>query len=111
MYKHFFTGRSLKDQYTKELIMMLIDWGLHNKMDEAETLLENILQYCQIYAEECEDEDCSIEDLRGRVEMNWTEKIVNIFRNAHNEHNTQDMEARLIRLLSRFNAKEDFKVN
>lgn len=91
--------------------MMLIDWGLHNKMDEAETLLENLLQYCPIYAQECEGEDCSIEDLRGKVEMNWMEKIANIFRNAHNEQNTQDMAPRLLNLLARFNTKEDFKVN
>ena len=91
--------------------MMLIDWGLHNKMDEAETLLENILLYCPIYAEECESENYSIEDLKGMVEMQWTEKIVEIFRNTRRESKTQNMAPRVFDLLARFNAKEDFKVN
>ena len=109
MYKHFFTGSPLTNQFTRELIMMLVDWGLHNQIDEAETMLENLLQFCPIYAGEEENEDKSIEDLRGMVEMEWTNKIIEVFLNAKKEQKTQDMAERLIDLLSKFNAKEDFK--
>ena len=88
---------------------MLLDWGLHNQINEAETLLENLLQFCQIYAARRENEGKSIEELRGMVEMNWTDKIIEVFLNAKKEQKTQDMSPRLLDLLSKFNAKEEFK--
>ena len=109
LYKHFFTRSPLTNQPTRELIMMLMDWGLHNQMDEAKTMLENLLQFCPIHAGEEENQDKSIEDLRGMVEMEWTNKIIDIFLNARKEQKTQDMVERLIDLLSKFNAKENFQ--
>ena len=72
LYDHFFTGRSLKDQGTRELLLLLLDLGSSLGMEEAEVLLDNLLQFCGFYANWESNQDKSREDLVGAAGLEWS---------------------------------------
>ena len=112
LYGYFFNGGSLRDQGTRELLMLLIDLGnsLEQPLEEARILQKNLCQFCSIFAARESNRDKSPEELIGMVEVEWTHKLQDLFHNASQARNAQDMPPLLKNTMSKFNAKHDFKV-
>ena len=111
IYDHFFTGRSLKDQGTRELLLLLLDLGSSLEMEEAEVLLDNLLEFCGFYVNWESNQDKSREELLGAAEIAWSSRLQSIFHNANILQKTQDMNTLLKDLMAKFNSQHDFKVN
>lgn len=113
LYDHFFTGGSLRDHSTRELLLLLVDFGnsLDEPLEEAKILLKNLYQCCGFFAAKDCNLDKSPEELVGLFEVEWTKRLEEIFHNASKARNTQDMLPLLKEVMAKFNAKHDFKVN
>lgn len=103
----------MRDQGTRELIMLLIDLGngLEKPLEEAKVLVENLYQFCSIFAARESNLEKSNEDLVGLAEVEWTYKLQVLFHNASQARNTQDMPPLLKETMSKFNDQHEFKVN
>ena len=103
----------MRDQETRELIMLLIDLGngLENPLEEAKILVGNLYQFCSIFAARETNLEKSKEDLIGMAEVEWTYKLQDLFHNASQARNTQDMPPLLKETLSKFNNQYEFKVH
>ena len=111
LYEHFFTGSSLKDQGTRELLLLLIDLGSSLEMDEAETLLGNLCDFCGFFVNSESNKDKTREELLGSAEVEWLTRLQMIFHNATIIQNTQDMPALLKEVMAKFNSQHEFKVS
>ena len=111
IYDHFFTGKSLRDQETRELLLLLLDLGNSLEMEEAEILLDNLLDFCGFYAKLESNKEKSKEELVGSAEVEWTGRLQEVFHNATKLRKTQDMHVLVKDVLSKFNHKHDYKVN
>lgn len=110
LYTHFFTGRSLKDQFTRELLLLLIDLGSSLEMEEAETLLDNLCEFCVFFVKWDSNGEKSREQLLGSAEVEWLSRLQSTFHNARILQNTQDMPPLLKDVMAKFNSQHDFKV-
>ena len=111
VYQHFFIGASVRNQYSRELLMLLIDYGISQNVEESSKLLKNLRQCCTIFASLVNNQEKSDEELQGLIEVDWTTRLCQMFHNLRLERRTQDLSPRLTDLLARFNAAHDFKVN
>lgn len=111
LYDHFFTGSSLKDQRTRELLLLLIDLGSSLEMEEAETLLDNLYEFCGFFVNWESNIGKSREELLGSAEVEWLTRLQMIFHNATIAQNNQQMPPLVKEVLARFNSQHEFKVN
>ena len=113
LYEYFFKGGSLRDQGTRELLLLLVDLAnsLDKPLEEANILVRNLYQFCSIFAARESNLEKSKEDLIGLAEVEWTHKLAVLFFNAGQEKNAQDMPALLKETMAQFNVEHDFKVN
>ena len=110
IYDHFFTGKSLRDQETRELLLLLLDFGSSLEMEEAEILLDNLLEFCGFFANLETNKDKSLEQLVGSAEVEWCSRLQEIFHNAAKRRNTQDMDTLVKDLMAKFNRQHEYKV-
>lgn len=110
VYQHFFISASVRNQYSRELLMLLIDYGISQKVEESSKLLKNLRQWCTIFASLEANQEKSEMELQGLIEVDWTSRLCKIFDNLRLERRTQDLSPRLTDLLARFNGDHDFKV-
>lgn len=89
----------------------MIDLGISLKLEDAETLLANLVEFCSIFANLDSNKDKSPAVLLGLAEVAWTTKLQMIFHNQTITQNTMDMPPRLKELMSKFNANHDYEVN
>ena len=101
----------MRDQETRELLLLLLDLGSSFEMEEADILLDNLLEFCGFYATLESNQDKSKEELMGSAEVEWTGRLQTIFHNAAILKRTQDMHTLIKDVLSKFNDKHDYKVN
>ena len=80
-------------------------------MEEAEILLDNLLEFCSFYVNKDYNKDKSSEDLLGAAELEWSGRLQDIFHNTSMPKNTQDMPPLLKDVMAKFNSQHDFKVN
>ena len=92
---------------------MLIDLGSSFDMPESQTLLQNLKEYCSIFAHSEEarqtHKDKSPSELCGLVEQSWTEKLLRGFHNLTLK-NVRTVSVTLTDLLAKFNNLNDYKV-
>ena len=110
VYQHFFIGASVRNQNSRKLLMLLIDYGISQKVEESSKLLKNLRQWCTIFASLATNQEKSDEELQGLIEVDWTSRLCQMFHNLRIERRTPDLGPRMTDLLSRFNAGHDFKV-
>ena len=92
--------------------MLLVDLGnsLETPLEESRVLLENLCQFCSIFANWSTNRQKSAEELIGPAEMEWTKRLLEIFNNLTKARNTHDLPPLLKEVMSKFNAQHDFKV-
>ena len=110
LYDYFFTGGNLQDHETRKLIMLLVDVGKIVEMKEAETLLENLCQFCSKFRNKVFNKGKLPNEMLGPAEVAWTTSIQGIFKNIHAKKRTMDLDPRVKELMSKFNAQHEFKV-
>ena len=110
VYHHFFSGASTKNQYSRELLMLLIDYGISQKVEESSKLMKNLRQWCTIFASLETNKEKSDEELQGLIEVDWTSRLCEIFHNLRLARRTQDVSPRMTDLLARFNGLHGYKV-
>ena len=110
VYQHFFIGTSVRNQYSRELLMLLIDYGISQEVEESYKLLTNLTQWCTIFASLEANKDRSDEELQGLIEVDWTSRLCTLFHNLQQERRSQDLDPRSTDLLARFNGAHGFKV-
>ena len=88
---------------------MLIDLGSSFDMPEAGTLLQNLKEYCSIFAQSAMNQEKSPLELCGLVEQSWTSKILEGFHNLTKKH-IRTVTLTLTDLLAKFNDLHDYKV-
>ena len=110
VYQHFFTGASTRNQKSRGLLMLLIDYGISQKLEESSKLLKNLRQWCTIFASLPANQEKSEEELQGLIEVDWTTRLCEMFHNLRLARRTQDVSPRLTDLLARFNGAHGFKV-
>ena len=111
IYDQFFTDVSVKNQPTRELVLLLLDLGCNIDVDECMELKQKLLEYCPILAAEESSSGLSDEELIGQVELKWTKKLLEIISNLQKPDLTSDVNDRLKYLLGEFNLHHDFKVS
>lgn len=79
-------------------------------MEEAEILLNNLLEFCGFYVNKECNMDKSREDLLGAAEVEWCRRLQDVFHNTSNPKNTPDMPPLLKDTMAKFNSKHEFKV-
>ena len=80
-------------------------------MEEAEVLLDNLLEFCGFYVSWDSNKDKPREELLGAAEIVWSGRLQSIFHNATILQKTQDMNTLLKDLMAKFNSQHEFKVN
>ena len=80
-------------------------------MEEAEVLLDNLLQFCGFYANWESNQDKSREELVGAADLEWSGRLQIIFHNATILQKTQNMNTLLKDVMAKFNSQHEFKVN
>ena len=80
-------------------------------MEEAETLLDNLYEFCGFFGNWESNRDKSREELLGSAEVEWLTRLQMIFHNATIAQNNQHMPPLVKEVLARFNSQHEFKVN
>ena len=94
---------------------MLIDYGSSLNMEDAEILIQNLMEQCCIAPNMTKYKLVPSDELKIIIENDWIERIAQIFDNASKIANTQGLPSVFTELLATFNEKqveegEDFKV-
>ena len=100
-----------RNQNVRQLIMMLVDLGLHLEMEEAQVLIRNLLQLCTILGNHEAVKDYSEEEMIGVAELQWTSRLACLTHTLQSEQSTSDVNDRLKFIFGNFNKLHDFKVS
>ena len=72
----FLTKTSVRNRKCRALILMLLDYGLHLKLEIAEDLFLNLLQLCDIFAPDLGR--FNMDEIIELAELEWTRKLVEV---------------------------------
>ena len=104
LYDMFLTGRSVRNRYSRSVILYLLDFGMKCNLSEALILQNSLLEYCTRRAMHWEPLTFPSEDsdaMIASMELKFTDKLTMIIHKLH--HNTIDINPRLKHLLTNLN--------